>query len=121
MRAFWRSRLPQFVIPQLSLLAAALGGACVLHCAHQVAPSGGPADTAPPEVALSVPANNATRVGTGTDITFEFNEWVDPQSAEKSIAMFPPPPDGYDVRVKGRTLQVEPSGAWPSPRRTTSN
>lgn len=42
------------------------------------------------------------------DITLTFSEWIAPQRPGRSVAVFPPPPKGYDVRVKGKSLVISP-------------
>jgi hypothetical protein len=49
-------------------------------------------------------------VGVPRDMAVEltFSEWISPQKADRSVTVFPPPPGGYDVRVRGKTLTIRP-------------
>jgi hypothetical protein len=79
-------------------------------CANQMPPSGGPDDTRPPAVVRTVPANAAVGQTDLTEITLEFSEWVDPRAAKRSIAVFPPVAEGFEVGVRGRKVTVKPVG-----------
>ena len=58
-------------------------------CAGQIAPSGGPPDTTPPEVTESSPQSGQLRFH-GQYIVFRFNKYVDRTSFEQSLFVSPP-------------------------------
>jgi Bacterial Ig-like domain len=72
--------LPGFASLVIALLS--------LSCAGQVAPSGGPPDTTPPQIVRTVPDTNAVRVETDR-IELEFSEYVERRSLEESIFISP--------------------------------
>lgn len=90
------------------VLLAAFVVTVLTRCAHQVSPGGGAEDKTPPAVLSSDPAQAETTVSLDREITFSFSEWIDPRSATRSVAMFPPPPGGYAVVVRGRSLVIRP-------------
>ncbi|MFW6220890.1 MAG: Ig-like domain-containing protein [Fibrobacterota bacterium] len=80
----------------------------LFSCAQQVAPSGGPDDTTPPNLMESSPALGATSVERDATIRFFFSEWVNPASAKRSATIYPPIEDGLRVDVSGRTITIKP-------------
>lgn len=97
-------------VPYPCLRCVAVLGALVLlpHCAHQVAPSGGPPDETPPSVELSRPAYGTTGHPVGREIVCVFNEWIDPRTAQTGVAVHPLPPEGVEITVRGKTLRIDP-------------
>jgi hypothetical protein len=89
-------------------IAACVAAVVLTRCAHQSAPGGGPRDLAPPGVASTAPSAESVNVEPASRISLEFSEWVSPRLAERSVTVFPPPAEGYDIAVKGRTLTVKP-------------
>lgn len=57
-------------------------------CAGQVAPSGGPPDTVPPEVIRTVPGQGSLNVRDGV-VLLEFSEYVDKRSVESALFVSP--------------------------------
>jgi hypothetical protein len=60
-----------------------------LACAGQIAPSGGPPDTTPPEIVATVPAPG-TLGFQGSELRLAFSEYVDRRSLEESVFLSPP-------------------------------
>ncbi|MBD3346270.1 MAG: hypothetical protein GF401_14540 [Chitinivibrionales bacterium] len=84
----------------------------IVHCAHQVPPSGGEPDTTPPSIKTTSPASGSVSHAPTKAITLTFNEWIEPKSAEKSITLFPPLDDGITVKVRGKNLQIVPENTF---------
>ncbi|MBI2619782.1 MAG: Ig-like domain-containing protein [Ignavibacteriales bacterium] len=61
---------------------------CLVSCAGQVPPSGGPLDTDPPVIISVYPAPNTTFFH-DSRIAFEFDEYVDRRSFEESVFISP--------------------------------
>lgn len=57
-------------------------------CAGQRPPEGGPVDLIPPEIISVFPAPNTTRFS-GSEISFEFSEYVDRRSVEEAVFISP--------------------------------
>jgi hypothetical protein len=93
---------------RLLLTAGALNAALMIRCAQQMAPSGGQNDTTPPAILATTPQPLSVKNPLKTPIEFHFSEWIDPQSAQKSISMFPALPQGYAVEAYARKLRVVP-------------
>lgn len=76
----------------LSLLRNAVGYILFIvllaSCAGQVAPQGGPVDTAPPTIISTSPLLYTTKFN-GDNIVLEFDEYVDHRSLEESIFISP--------------------------------
>jgi hypothetical protein len=96
------------ILSRTSFVLGALLLCVGLQCAHQVTPGGGPADVAAPSVVGTTPSAGQLRVARDAAIELEFSEWISPQKAAQAVTMFPPPSKGFDVQVRGRTLQVKP-------------
>ncbi|MBD3320811.1 MAG: hypothetical protein GF350_06930, partial [Chitinivibrionales bacterium] len=96
----------------LVMLPGALLLFIFLHCAHQVAPSGGPPDTAPPKIEKTLPEPGAVNHPRSKEIVFAFSEWIEPKSAKKSVTIFPPLTEGIQIRIRGKTLQIAPRKAF---------
>ena len=58
-------------------------------CARVGPPPGGPADTTPPVVVLTVPENAATGVGRNAEILIEFSEEMNRRSVERGFSIEP--------------------------------
>ncbi len=91
---------------RLLLAAAAIGAVTALGgCARSVFPPGGPADTTPPRVIASAPADSAVRVPAGTHVELLFSEAMDRVSVRDGIRVYPPPGrPSYDW--SGRRLRI---------------
>jgi Bacterial Ig-like domain len=62
-------------------------------CARSGFPPGGPIDTIPPTILLTVPADSSLRVPRDQEVEITFSESVDRTSVQDGIKMYPPPPD----------------------------
>ncbi len=89
-------------------LWCAVAIAAAARCAHQVSPGGGPADLTAPKVVTAVPDRGARLVARDSRIEVTFSEWIAGQNADKVVTVFPPPPGGYETRVSGKTLTIDP-------------
>ena len=78
----------------------AIAALLLVMCANQMPPSGGPDDTQPPVVVRAEPANAATGQSDLSAITLEFSEWVDPRTAKRSISVYPPIDEGFEIGVR---------------------
>jgi hypothetical protein len=87
------------------LLALLLGG-----CAKPDFPPGGPVDTTPPRVLVTVPADSTTRVPPGTEIEFLFSEPMDRVTVRDGFHIYPPP-GAPSYHWSGRRLRV----SWGEP------
>ncbi|MTI41042.1 Ig-like domain-containing protein [Fulvivirga lutimaris] len=77
-----------------------------IQCANQTAPTGGPRDEDPPELVTSNPSNEELNVSTQS-ITFEFNEYIKPNTAKEQIIITPRLTQEYEVNVKKDRLIIE--------------
>jgi uncharacterized protein (DUF2141 family) len=82
-----------------ALLLVALAG-----CATPVAPTGGPADTTPPSLVVSNPADGATNV-TERTLTLTFSERL-ATNAASAVTITPPTGTPPEVSVNARELRV---------------
>ena len=94
-------------LPALALALVLASG-----CARVGAPPGGPADTTPPVIVLTVPESAATEVGRDAEIRIEFSEEMDRRSVEHGFSIEP------DVKLKnlrweGATLVATPVAELP--------
>jgi len=94
---------------RLACAALAVTVTLVCRCAHQVSPSGGPADETPPRMIVSYPAQGMVNTPRQAVVSVTFSEWVSPQSAEKCVSFFPPPPGGFKIRVRGKRVDLSPA------------
>ena len=93
------------------LLAPVLLGAVLLGgCAKPDFPPGGPVDTTPPRVLVTVPADSTTRVPPGTEIEILFSETMDRASVRDGFHIYPPP-GGPSYHWSGRRFRVSWAGA----------
>lgn len=92
---------------------ATLGGLflAVLACAHQVAPTGGPLDESPPQVASTSPALFATDVSPDSPLEIVFSERVNRDRAEDALVVRPHV-DWAGTHWRGDTLVFVPRGGW---------
>jgi hypothetical protein len=84
----------------------------LMFCAHQVPPSGGPDDKAPPTVQYTSPRIGSVNVPVTSTVEFVFSEWINTRNADKCVSVFPPPPDGIKVSASGRKIKVRPKRAF---------
>ena len=94
------------------LLAAVLAGALLGGCAKPDLPPGGPIDTTPPRVLLTVPADSSTRVPPGLEIELLFSEPMDRVSVRDGFRIYPPP-GVASYHWSGRRFRV----SWEEPLR----
>jgi len=93
------------------LLGPALLGAMLLGgCAKPDFPPGGPVDTTPPRVLVTVPADSTTRIPPGTVIELLFSEAMDRVSVRDGFRIYPPP-GAPSYHWSGRRLRV----SWEEP------
>ena len=76
------------------MLALALALALISGCARVGPPTGGPADSTPPEIVTTVPENGATGTERDTEIRIEFSEEMNRVSVERGFSIAP------DVKLK---------------------
>lgn len=97
--------------PHARRLASLLSAAAVLAgCARPGPPPGGPADTTPPDVVRTLPADGDIWVDPSTIIEVEFSEEMDRQSTERAFALT----ESLalrNLRWRGRVLLAEPVDA----------
>ena len=101
-------------MPRLLLVAlvlVVLASAALAACATPGAPSGGPADTTPPQLARSRPASGATRVAAdslagGTDLVLTFSERLDAATAARAVRVTPEDSVPPRVSVRGSDVVI---------------
>ena len=103
--------------PRLLAPAAALAGAVVLAallggCAKPDFPPGGPVDSIPPHVLVTVPADSTTRVPPQAGIEILFSEPMDRVSVRDGFRIYPPP-GAPSFHWGGRKFRV----SWEEPLR----
>lgn len=74
-------------------------------CATPQAPSGGPPDTTPPEIAESTPIPGAVNV-TGQTIRITFSEYVQEASLGRALSITPAPTTAPEVSWSGRSVEI---------------
>jgi hypothetical protein len=84
----------------------------VVVCAHEVPPTGGPDDKAPPAVLWTSPLTGSTNVPVKSTITFNFSKWINPLNVDKCLAVFPTVGGGVKVTVSGRKVMVRAKRAF---------
>lgn len=76
----------------------------LFSCANQLPPSGGPPDTAPPNIINTVPLNNTLNFS-GKSVTIEFDKYMNKNKVKENILIIP------DVKVlydwSGKELEIE--------------
>ena len=103
-----RSRL-ETGLPHFSCLIWFLTSLCV-SCASQGPPSGGPPDRTPPEVVLTRPSSDATKIPPDHLILIQFSEQMDRRSVEESFFFSPAAREGVKFRWQGERMEAEPVG-----------
>lgn len=88
----------------------------LVSCATPVAPTGGPPDRLPPVVTETTPANETTNFA-GNEVRFQFDKFVDRNSARQNISIEPNLGLEFEVNFSRRTVIVEFSD--PLPENTT--
>ena len=92
-----------------ALLAA---GALITGCARVGAPGGGPADTTPPEVLATEPADGATWVPLDSVIRIAFSEEMNRVATERAFSL-EPPVKLKNLKWDGLALVAKPESALP--------
>jgi len=87
----------------ISLLICAL---CLVGCAKQGMPTGGPKDVTPPVVMATDPANE-TLGFQGEQFTVEFDEYVVLKDVENNVLISPPMNPKPEIKTKGRGIVVK--------------
>jgi len=77
-----------------------------LSCAQIVAPTGGEKDIIPPEILSIDPENNQIQFQE-TSIRIEFDEFIKLNNLSKQLIVSPPLNHDLNVKVKGKSLQIE--------------
>lgn len=72
-------------------------------CANIQAPSGGPEDKTPPEIAMQYPQQNTLNFS-GNEITVEFSKWMNRGKVQENIFLLPTADVEYDW--DGKTLKI---------------
>lgn len=96
----------------VAVFAAALAAVLAAGCARVGPPTGGPADSTPPEVTATEPADGATGVGRDTEIRIEFSEDMARVAVERGFSI-EPDVDLRNLRWEGHTLIALPDGDLP--------
>lgn len=78
-----------------------------VHCARQMAPSGGPEDKTPPAIISVIPEPNATHVPRDQIVEFEFSEGMNRKSLDRALFITPNPGDRVKIKWKGRRLRIQ--------------
>ena len=94
--------LPQQAVKCLTLLLLL----SVMGCANPTAPTGGPEDETPPSVVDDKSTPNFQTNFKPETIELTFDEWVKLQNANAQV-LISPPFDGYEVRLKGKTVILD--------------
>lgn len=85
-----------------------LFGAILLltRCANQVAPTGGPKDTTPPQVTEAQPAHRSTGFN-GRRIELTFDEYVTLNNASQQVLVSPPLSNKPDIKLNNKTVVIK--------------
>jgi len=81
-------------------------------CAKRGNPTGGEGDITPPLFLKVTPETQSVSVSQTEKIKLEFNEWVQPTSAEKAVTVHPIVPGGFKIKTKSRTLTITPNDSF---------
>lgn len=88
---------------QFPYLLVVLFGLVLVQCGQRGSPTGGPEDTIAPVVLESKPLNNSTQF-TGTQISFEFDEYVKVSGFYNEFVISPPVANPPKYKLKGKQL-----------------
>ncbi len=91
--------------PLLAAVSIILSAGIVVSCATSIAPAGGPADSTPPEIIETEPAQGATNVR-GNEVTLVFSEYVDRNSFQQSLHISPLVETQPEIVWSGRTVRL---------------
>ncbi len=81
---------------------------CLLHCAKEGMPPGGPEDTIPPQVVFVSPSAGSTEVPLDSRIEISFSERMTSKTTEEAIFVSPIPSEPFEFKWKGRRLVLLP-------------
>ncbi|MEQ1584232.1 MAG: Ig-like domain-containing protein [Cyclobacteriaceae bacterium] len=84
---------------------------CLLRCASQTTPTGGPQDKIPPELTESNPANGQKNFK-GKVIELTFNEDVKLKDPKEEILITPSPGKNIKYTAKRNKATIEPENPW---------
>ncbi|MDD3094853.1 MAG: Ig-like domain-containing protein [Candidatus Marinimicrobia bacterium] len=82
------------------------------RCASEGLPGGGPPDKEPPRLILAVPVSGTVGVDSLQTLEFIFSETLNASVAEKNITLFPLGATETRIRVRGRSIQIQPLEPW---------
>ncbi|MFH1690191.1 MAG: Ig-like domain-containing protein [Candidatus Eisenbacteria bacterium] len=105
-----RMAVPVRTVGLLTALVAAAG--LMVGCARVGPPTGGPADSTPPEVTATVPESGATGVGRDIEIRLAFSEEMTRVAVERGFSI-EPGVDLKNLRWDGHTLVARPASELP--------
>lgn len=92
---------------QLSIISIQTAALILLSsCAVQDSPSGGPKDTAPPEVIKSTPPNNSVNFADDR-ITLTFNEFVTLKEINNQLMISPPVKETPEFIMRGKNMTMK--------------
>lgn len=91
-------RISAILIISVSLLAG---------CASPKPITGGPADTAPPEIIAEESTPNQQVNFNEDEIVLTFNEWVSLMDVYNQLVISPPMPDEPEIKQKGKSVIIE--------------
>jgi len=75
-------------------------------CAKQGYPPGGPEDVTGPTVIASYPKSEATQVANDVRPWIRLNEYPARRSVEDAIFVSPEPDEGFEIKIRGKRIQV---------------
>ena len=90
----------------MRIFAFALAVLTMAACARQLAPTGGPKDTTPPELVPEKSTPNQSTRFAGREINLSFNEWVTLQDAATQVLVSPPLAKKPEITLKGKTVTL---------------
>ena len=100
---FVKKKILKKGVLQILLMLLAIS---VWNCAHQVMPSGGPKDTAPPKIIEEIPPSGSTNF-TGNRFMIKFDEFVELDQINKQLLISPPMLKMPGFHINGKTLIVK--------------
>lgn len=81
---------------------------CLLNCAKEGMPPGGPEDTVPPQVVFVSPSAGSTEVPPDSRIEIAFSERMTTKATEEAIFISPIPSKPFEFKWKGKKLVLLP-------------
>jgi hypothetical protein len=89
--------------------AAALLMLLFVSCAKDIAPPGGPPDTAPPTILATTPVEGDTLISVDANIRIMFSERIQAKAAASALFISPPLKAEPRVKAKGAMLIIDPA------------